>query len=303
MSKKVNKRLRRIRFIILCIIFILGILTLFGKWTTISEKENSKEKEYAKEKIIKEKAEKEKKSDKDDEENQVKNSDKKIEKNKSKDHEESKKVSYSTHVSVPSEEAYLKDGRKMAFLTFDDGPSKNTIKILKILNQKNVKATFFVLGQLAEKNDNIIRDIYDNGHSIGNHTYSHNYSKIYSNVNILLNEIDRTDNILKEILGEDFNSKLFRFPGGSFGEKKSPFRTAVLNNGYKYIDWNALNRDSEKKRFSVNELIENIKDTVEGKEKAVILMHDAPTKTSTVEMLPDVIDYLKSEGYEFGVLE
>lgn len=281
-----SKRLRVIRFFVICIVFIVVILIASKKWTTISEKDYKDEKED----IIKE-------IDKNEDNNKDK-----LEDNEESTHK-SENESDSEIISIPVEEAYLKDGRKIAFLTFDDGPSKNTIEILKILDEKNVKATFFVLGKLAEKNKDIIKDINDNGHGIGNHTYSHNYSKIYSSINNLLNEINRTHNILSGILGEEFNSRLFRFPGGSFGEKKSSFRTSVLNNGYSYIDWNVLNRDAEGSNINANELVQNIKDTAKGKERAVILMHDSHTKRNTVDALADTIDFLKSEGYEFAIFE
>lgn len=206
-------------------------------------------------------------------------------------------------LTVPVEEAYKKDDRKIAFLTFDDGPSKNTTKILKILDEENVKATFFVLGKLAKDNDETIKDIYNKNHKIGNHTYSHEYRKIYSSTDMLLNEVNKTNEILKGILGDDFKSNLFRFPGGSFGENKSVYRQAIKNQGYKYVDWNALNKDSEGRNKTSNELLLNIKETTKNKKRVIILMHDSATKKNTVESLPMVIDYLKNEGYEFGVLD
>lgn len=206
-------------------------------------------------------------------------------------------------LTVPVEEAYKKDDRKIAFLTFDDGPSKNTTKILKILDEENVKATFFVLGKLAKDNDETIKDIYNKNHKIGNHTYSHEYRKIYSSTDMLLNEVNKTNEILKGILGDDFKSNLFRFPGGSFGENKSVYRQAIKNQGYKYVDWNALNKDSEGRNKTPNELLLNIKETTKNKKRVIILMHDSATKKNTVESLPMVIDYLKNEGYEFGVLD
>lgn len=328
MRRKLSKRFRFIRFIILCIVFTTMVL-LVGKWTIVSGKEyidETREEIEGKENII----DKEDKPNK-DKENKINTSENNntenikpndkidesnmdIEDNNSEDKinekpyendeiEPSEEKSDSSIISVPVEEAYLNDGRKIVFLTFDDGPSKNTIEILKILDEKDVKATFFVLGQLAEKNPEIIKEINNKGHSIGNHSYTHNYRKIYSNVNNLLEEINKTKNILNDILGEEYNSSLFRFPGGSFGNKKSSFRTAVVNNGYDYIDWNSLNRDSEGINKGSIELLQNVKDTVKGKERAVILMHDSATKASTVDALPETIDYLRNEGYEFGILE
>ncbi|MGO1651196.1 polysaccharide deacetylase family protein [Senegalia sp. (in: firmicutes)] len=277
-KRQINKRYRFIRFIVLCIIVNIAIIVLIGNNKSVSDKNNPIE--------IKE------------EEEYIKTNKANLFENKKE--EEIKKDSI---LSLPVEEAYLNDERKIAFLTFDDGPSNNTIKILKILDEKNVKATFFVLGELAEVNEQTIKDIHKKGHSIGNHTYSHEYKKIYASTDNLLNDISKTNNILKNIIGEDYNNRLFRFPGGSFGEKKAVFRKSVVNNGYNYIDWNALNRDSEGNYKNSNELLFHIKDTVKGKKRVVILMHDSPAKKTTVEALPQTIDYLKSEGYEFGILK
>lgn len=276
-KRQINRRYRFIRFIVLCIIVTVWIVVLMGNNKSVSDKNNPTE--------LKEK--------------EVYN---KIDQGNALDNQKEENINDSI-LSVPVEEAYLNGERKIAFLTFDDGPSKNTIKILEILDEKNVKANFFVLGELAEKNDKIIKDIYNQGHSIGNHTYSHEYNKIYASIDNLLNDINKTNNILKNIIGKDYNSRLFRFPGGSFGENKSSFRRAVVNNGYKYIDWNALNRDSERNYKNSNELFFHVKDTVKGKKRAIILMHDSAAKKSTVESLPQTIDYLKSEGYEFGILK
>ena len=142
---------------------------------------------------------------------------------------------------VKEQMAELDKGKKIAYLTFDDGPSRYvTPEILDILDSYNIKATFFVLGKQAEKNPDILKRIYEEGHSIGNHTYSHNYSFIYKNVNNFLYELEKTEEVFKNILGEDFETNLIRFPGGSFGTKKAPFRSFVLEKGYNYIDWNSL---------------------------------------------------------------
>ena len=191
---------------------------------------------------------------------------------------------------------------KVAYLTFDDGPSKNTSKILDILKANDVKATFFIIGNLAQTRPEMIKRQVAEGHAIGNHTYSHDYKKIYSSVNELTKDIQKSDKVLKDIIGSDYNLKLFRFPGGSFGKKLAPFRAAVENIGYEYVDWNALNGDAEGRNIPVAKLISNVKKTAGNKKSIVILMHDAGAKHTTVEALPAIIKYLKSQGYQFKTL-
>ncbi len=209
-----------------------------------------------------------------------------------------------TPLPSPSQKPDIKKHEKVAYLTFDDGPSPTiTPKILDILSRYEIKATFFVLGELAQSYPHLIKRIRKEGHFIGNHTYSHRYNVIYSSVDTFMNEIKKTDNTLASILGDDFIPGLIRFPGGSFGDRLKPFRDAVKQAGYRYIDWNALNGDSEALNVPVQKLYENIVNTTVGKKEVVILMHDAPGKETTVEALPGILDYLKAQGYVFESLE
>jgi len=190
--------------------------------------------------------------------------------------------------------------RKVAYLTFDDGPTtKITPQILDILDNYDIKATFFVIGSLAEVNQDVLKDVDMRGHIIGNHTYSHDYKLIYSSVDALMKDIDKADEVLESIL-PNYKRGLFRFPMGSF--KKYQFVEAVKNKGYKHYDWNALNGDAEALNVPANKLISNVKKTVCGKNKVIILMHDAQTKQTTADSLSRVIDYLLEEGYSFETL-
>lgn len=194
--------------------------------------------------------------------------------------------------------------RKVAYLTFDDGPSTNvTPQILDILDEYDVKATFFVIGNLAEKHPDLIKRIDESGHGIGNHSYSHSYKHIYSNTTNFLNELKTTEKVLKNILGDSYESNIIRFPGGSFGQQKASFRKAVVDNGYNYYDWNALNGDAEGKSLPKNKLVQRLKSTTNGQKELVILMHDMGGKQTTVDALPEIIEYLQQSGYEFEVLK
>lgn len=203
------------------------------------------------------------------------------------------------------------DGKKVAFLTFDDGPSTtNTPKVLDILNEKDVKATFFVLGKEIERSEEtkaIFNEIYQNGHAIGNHSYSHDYNYLYPNRHVntdhILEDFTHSENVMKSVLGNDFKTDVVRFPGGymSWDGMKSAEQFFIDHN-MKYIDWNCLIGDAEIKNATKDQLMKEFYSTYKNQDRLVVLMHDTYGKESTVEALPEIIDFLRSEGYEFGIL-
>lgn len=193
---------------------------------------------------------------------------------------------------------------KRAFITFDDGPSNNTNQILDILKEKDVKGTFFVLGTNVENKPDIVKRMYTEGHFIGNHGYSHVYSSIYQSPETVLEEYNKCNQAIANAIGEsEYNSHLFRFPGGFVGGKyeeiKKQARELLLQNNIVHVDWNALNGDAETSKPTVEFELQRIIETTQGKNSIVILMHDAAAKGTTVEALPQIIDYLKEQGYEF----
>lgn len=193
---------------------------------------------------------------------------------------------------------------KVAYLTFDDGPSSNiTPQILKVLEEEGVKATFFVLGSRVELYPELLRQEYEAGHYIANHSYSHEYSSVYSTPNAVLDEFNRTEVAIRQALGiENYESHLFRFPGGSEGGKyasvKKQAKELLEENGIAHINWNALTRDAEGKPTHES-LVSDLKASASGKNSIVVLMHDTGTKQMTADTLPQVIAYLKEEGYTF----
>lgn len=200
--------------------------------------------------------------------------------------------------------AEIRASGKVAYLTFDDGPSIIvTDQILEILDKYNIKATFFVIGYMAERYPEVVKRVYENGHSIGNHTYSHNYGYIYKNSKNFISDIEKSNKTLKNIVGENFNTQIIRFPGGSFGKNKAPMINAVRKAGYKYFDWNALNGDAEGINLTVNQLVNRFKETSKNKKELVVLMHDTDQKQSTVDSLEYIIEYLLDNGYIFDVLD
>lgn len=195
-------------------------------------------------------------------------------------------------ISIDAERAFVYEGKKVAFLTFDDGPSKNiTPQILSILKKYNVKATFFVVGSMAEKNSAILKDIADSGHAIGIHTYSHNYKTIYKSKGNFISEIKMTEAVLKKTLGEDFHTRLFRFPGGSFESYKKQYKEILASNGYVNVDWNVINGDGESSNLPPQKLLDRVKATSRGKRNIIILMHNSSSKQTTADALPSTIEY------------
>ncbi|MCI8654327.1 MAG: polysaccharide deacetylase [Clostridia bacterium] len=194
---------------------------------------------------------------------------------------------------------------KRVFLTFDDGPSKKvTPQILDLLKQENIKATFFVLGSRVELNPDIVKRAYEEGHYIANHGYSHTYSKIYASTQSVLDEYYSTEDAIKRAIGNDrYSSLLFRFPGGSNGGKyrdvKNQAKELLRTNNIAYVDWNALTGDAEGGKKTVEQLISRLNETISTKTSIVILMHDAGDKTTTYEALPQIIESLRANGYEF----
>lgn len=199
-----------------------------------------------------------------------------------------------------------KENDKVIYLTFDDGPSPNvTPKILDILKKHRIKATFFVVGYQAEKYPDILKRMGDEGHAIANHSYSHNYNHLYTSPETLLEEINKTRDIIVSAAGESAYAGVLRFPGGAFSGQKEEFKEMLIQNQIPYCNWNCLNGDSESKDPIASDLILRAKRSAEKVPgtSLVMLMHDAGAKTSTADALPDIIEHFKSEGYRFDTIK
>lgn len=209
-------------------------------------------------------------------------------------------------------EIISKSGQKnRCYLTFDDGPTSNiTPQILDTLRKYNVKATFFEVGSLIEANPDMARRVYEEGHLIANHSYSHNYDKLYASEESFRSEIEKAygliNNLRDESAGEEF--KLMRFPGGSYNagdhaSEKQKYKKTLKDIGFYYIDWNSLTGDAEGKTKNAAELLAYLKKNIEGYNNLVVLMHDASTKQPTADALPSVIEYLAEKGFTFHRLD
>ena len=196
---------------------------------------------------------------------------------------------------------------KIAYLTFDDGPTKvATTKVLDILKEEDVKATFFVIGYRVEEFPDNIRRAYEEGHLIANHTYSHKNAKLYQSKESFINEIQKTDETISNVLGFSYSSHLFRFPNGSKGSSyasaKQKCKEYLKELNYAYVDWNALNEDSVHK-YTSSQLLSNLKNSCKNKDSIIVLMHDTADVSRSYLALQDSIKYLKEQGYIFKTFE
>ena len=193
---------------------------------------------------------------------------------------------------------------KVAYLTFDDGPSKQiTPQILEILRNENIKASFFVLGNRVATYPDLVKQEYEEGHYIANHGYSHVYTSVYASSQSVLDEYNTTENKIREAIGvPEYSSHIFRFPGGSEGGKyakiKDEAKSVLEQNDVLYVNWNALTNDAVGKPTHES-LVQDLKSTSNGKNKIVVLMHDTGSKQLTADTLPEVIAYLREQGYTF----
>ena len=199
-----------------------------------------------------------------------------------------------------------KNGKaKVCYLTFDDGPSDNTLKIINILKEKDAKGTFFVTGS---GNSSYMKKIVDSGNQIALHTYSHDYEDIYESTDAYFKDLNKISNLVKQKTGVD--AKVIRFPGGSSNTISRNYCNGIMtklskmveDRGYKYFDWDVDSTDAMSDSRSATDIFNAVKRNLGGRTRVTILMHDTGAKKSTVQALPRIIDYLRNEGFEFVAL-
>lgn len=190
-----------------------------------------------------------------------------------------------------------KSYRKTAYITFDDGPNKNTPEILDLLNKYNMKATFFVLEDRITLYPDVVNRILREGHSIGLHGQSHEKTVFYSSQSSALNEINNTRHTLKELTGYD--TKLVRVPYGSKPYLTKNQYDSLVNSGYNLWDWSIDSTDTHE-NATVSSIASNTVNTLEESGNCVILFHD---KQTTAKALSRVLAYLKDNNYEIKVID
>ncbi len=191
---------------------------------------------------------------------------------------------------------------KSAYLTFDDGPSARTVEILDLLKEKNIKGTFFIVGNNldTEANRDILRRIVAEGHTVGIHTMSHVYSDIYESVEAYLSDFNQLYDLIYQITGA--RPEIFRFPGGSINAYNrhvyQELISEMIRRGFVYYDWNVSAADTVG-AVTVNAICDNVIRNSQNKSRAFILMHDSADKTATVKSLHFIIDELSKDGFTF----
>lgn len=189
---------------------------------------------------------------------------------------------------------------KLAYLTFDDGPSENTYPILDILDQYGVKATFFTIGKTDETNIARYKEIVNRGHALGMHTYTHDYGQLYASLENFQNDVEQIHDWLYQVTGQDI--RLYRFPGGSSNTVSNvDIQTLidyVTSKGFLYYDWNVSSGDASSTPVSAEQMVQNVMTQADGYTRVMVLMHDTNVKTETVKALPGIIEGLQSMGYQ-----
>ena len=226
-------------------------------------------------------------------------------------------ISPNPEISVPSYEYQAKypdlyvennsfvkteNDRPVIYLTFDDGPSHNTTQVLDILKANNIKATFFVVNSNIDGHEALYRRIVEEGHTIGIHTYSHQYKNIYSSVDDYLADFEKMFNKVYEITG--VKPDIFRFPGGSINVYNQDIYVELiaemLRRGFTYYDWNVSSGDAGQ-TYTAAQIQNAVIQGVGSKDKSIVLMHDSSTKQATVAALQGIIDNF-SETHDFRAL-
>lgn len=191
------------------------------------------------------------------------------------------------------------ESRKV-YLTFDDGPSENTSKILDILKERNIKATFFVVGFDDEASRELYQRIVAEGHTLGMHSYSHKYDMIYESLDAFKEDMSHLQSYLEEVTG--VTPKIMRFPGGSSNQVSNVDMKELIRyvkeEGLTYFDWNIESGDATSQAYTSDELVQNVMSEVVKYDTSVVLMHDTSAKAATVEALVPMIDQLQEMGAE-----
>ena len=192
-----------------------------------------------------------------------------------------------------------------AYLTFDDGPSGNTDIILQTLQEENVKATFFVVG--TDNADNLarMRRIVQEGHTIGMHSYSHSYKKIYASVEAFLKDMYQVFNLIKDTTG--VTPTCFRFPGGSINSfNKAVYKdikAEMIRRGFVPYDWNVSSGDASTTKYTPEQLTGYVLNGIGSKSRIIVLMHDSSSKENTAQAVRQIIIGIREKGFIFAPLD
>lgn len=217
----------------------------------------------------------------------------------------------SRHAALTSEVIAIQQKKankgKVAYLTFDDGPSGLTSRVLDTLKANNVHATFFVVGTNVIKNPDLVKREDSEGNAVGIHSWTHNYSYIYANENNFFEDFNKLRDYIKDLIGKA--PMICRYPGGTNETQGNPnhmlrvIDPKVKAMGIQPYDWNSSAGDATAgPKPSVDQTVRNVMTYVTGQQTAVILMHDTDPNGNDVLALPEIIRQIRAKGYTFGTL-
>lgn len=207
---------------------------------------------------------------------------------------------------VEKENRQAAEKKKTAYLTFDDGPSDNTRKILEVLKEKKAVATFFLIGnEITPEREDIVKQTVKQGNAVGVHTYCHEKNKLYCNAESFFDDFNMASDSIKKVTGK--KPVLHRFPWGSNNRFVCSYvdslHEKLQGEGIKSYDWNVSGEDSIGGTVAQSTIFQNVKKDLTRYDEPIILLHDSATMDNTAAVLGQIIDYIRSQGYEFATLE
>lgn len=207
---------------------------------------------------------------------------------------------------VEKENRQAAEKKKTAYLTFDDGPSDNTRKILEVLKEKKAVATFFLVGkEITPEREDIVKQTVKQGNAVGVHTYCHEKNKLYCNAESFFDDFNMASDSIKKVTGK--KPVLHRFPWGSNNgfvcSYVDSLHEKLQEEGIKSYDWNVSGEDSIGGTVAQSTIFQNVKKDLTRYDEPIILLHDSATMDNTAAVLGQIIDYIRSQGYEFATLE
>jgi len=206
-----------------------------------------------------------------------------------------------TNEKIMENEKITKHKKKIIYLTFDDGPSyKVTNKVLDILKENEVQATFFLIGNQIKDKEDVVKRIYDEGNGIGLHTYTHNFKEIYCDEDKFIQEMINCRSEINETIGIAPN--IIRFPGGSYKHLSKNYLEKLHENNFKVYDWNADNSDGLNPKISPYSLYTKAIKGSNEMQSVMLLLHCTDMNKNTCKALPKIIKYYKAHGYEFDII-
>ena len=200
-----------------------------------------------------------------------------------------------------AENVVVNPGDKVVYLTFDDGPSRHTAKLLDVLDKYGVKATFFVTAQFPTY-EYLIKETYERGHTIALHTYSHEYSQVYASPEAYYADLQKIHDIVYRQTGQ--NAWLVRFPGGTANTISRRYCSGIMTNlsqglgyhGYLYCDWNVTSQDAGGTK-STSQIVQNVTSGISKRNVSVVLQHDI--YGYSVDAVEEIICWGLANGYKF----